>query len=492
MSNEINLLTFAPIAAVLLILAAPARLARVMALLGTLVSLGLTLHLLQNFDAINSINFAYKAKWIPELNIEYFVGLDSINALVLLLSALLAPLVVLASWGHEDRPRTYFALLSVQFTGLFGVFTALNFFHWFLYWELALVPAFFLIKMFGHGEDRHRAALNFFLFTVIGSVAMLLGFLFLYRQTGTFDFIVLSKMDIKVHTLIFGAILAGLWVKVPLVPLHIWQAPAYAAAPIPVAMLLTGVMSKMGVYGFLRLIVPIFPVQLQQHAGVLLVFALLTILLGAFLALRQTDLKRILAFSSLNHVAYCVLGIGALGIAARGLPLDAHALASQGVILQMFAHGIAAAGLFYLVGRLESRTGTCGLNDFGGLSAVTPGLAAAFYILVFCSLGLPFLAGFAAEFLIFSGSFAVAPGVTAAATLGLLATAVFMLTMLQRIFTGAPSKPCQAMRDLTFNEALVVIPIIFFVLWAGVAPGHWLIWSDNLGLTLQLTQGATP
>ncbi len=492
MSNEINLLTFAPIAAVLLIFAAPARLARVMALLGTLVSLGFTLHLLQNFDAINSINFAYKAKWIPELDIEYFVGLDAINALVLLLSTLLAPLVVLASWEHEDRPRTYFALLSVQFTGLFGVFTALNFFHWFLYWELVLVPAFFLIKMFGYGEDRHRAALNFFLITVIGSVAMLLGFLFLYQQTGTFDFIVLSKMDIKVHPLIFGAILAGLWVKVPLVPLHIWQAPTYAAAPIPVAMLLTGIMSKMGVYGFLRLIVPIFPSQLQQYAGVLMAFALLTILLGAFLALRQTDLKRILAFSSLNHVAYCVLGIGALGIAARGLPLDAHALASQGVILQMFAHGIAAAGLFYLVGRLESRTGTFGLNDFGGLSAVTPGLAAAFYILAFCSLGLPFLAGFAAEFLIFSGSFAVAPGVTAAATLGLLATAVFMLTMLQRIFTGATPKLHQSTGDLTFNEALVVIPIIFFILWAGIAPGHWLTWSDNLSLTLQLTQGATP
>ncbi|SVD83173.1 uncharacterized protein METZ01_LOCUS436027, partial [marine metagenome] len=260
MNNEINLLTFAPIVAVLLILSAPARLARVMALLGTLVSLGLTLHLLQNFDAVNIINFEYRAEWIPALGIEYFVGLDATNALVLLLSALLAPLVVLASWEQKDRPRTYFALLSVQFTGLFGVFTALNFFHWFFYWELALVPAFFLIKMFGHGEDRHRAALNFFLFTVVGSVAMLLGFLFLYQETHTFDFVALSMINIKVHPmLIFCAILAGLWVKVPLVPLHIWQAPAYAAAPVPVAMLLTGAMSKMGVYGFLRLVVPIFP-----------------------------------------------------------------------------------------------------------------------------------------------------------------------------------------------------------------------------------------
>ena len=159
------------------------------------------------------------------------LGLDGAHALVLLLSALLAPLVVLASWQHTDRPRTYFALLSLLFTGLFGTFTALNFFHWFLYWELALVPPFFLIKLFGKGEERHSAALNFFLFTVLGSVAMLLGFLFLYRQTGTFDFIELAEKRVNVSPLIFCAILAGLWVKVPLAPLHIWQAPAYAAAP---------------------------------------------------------------------------------------------------------------------------------------------------------------------------------------------------------------------------------------------------------------------
>jgi len=492
MNSEINLLTFAPIVAVLLIMAAPARHARAMALLGTLVSLGLTLILLQRFDAVNEVNFAYKAKWIPALDIEYYVGLDASNAIVLLLSALLAPIVVLASWGHTDRPRTYFSLLSVQFTGLFGVFTALSFFHWFLYWELAIVPAFFLIKMFGKGEGRHRAALSFFLFTVLGSVALLLGFLFIYRETGTFDFIALAKMDVDVRAWVFFAVLAGLWVKVPLAPLHIWQAPAYAAAPAPVAMLLTGVMSKMGVYGFLRLVVPIFPAQLQQHAGALMTMALLTILLGAFLALRQTDLKRLLAFSSLNHVAYCVLGIGALGMAATSARVDAHALAANGVILQMFAHGIAAAGLFYLVGLLESRTGKRGLNDFGGLSAVTPRFAIAFFMLTFCSLGLPFMAGFAAEFLIFSGSFAVAPGVTAAATLGLLATAVFLLNMLQKIFTGPVPESCRSMADLTLKETLVLIPILFFVFWVGLAPDHWLAWSENLKPTLQLMSNISP
>ncbi|MFQ3168175.1 MAG: NADH-quinone oxidoreductase subunit M [Limisphaerales bacterium] len=475
----ITALTLAPVVAAVLILALPERRARAVALAGALVSLSLAVWMLVQFnEQPGDLKFEEKVEWIPTLGIDYFVGLDGTNALVLLLSALLAPLVVLASWQHTDRPRTYFVLLSLLFTGLFGTFTALNFFHWFIYWELALVPPFFIIKLFGKGEERHSAALNFFLFTVLGSVAMLLGFLFLYQQTDTFDFIELAEKGVS--PLIFCAVLAGLWVKVPLAPLHIWQAPAYAAAPTPVAMLLTGVMSKMGVYGFLRIIVPIFPEQLKQHAGTLMAFALVTILWGAFLALRQTDLKRLLAFSSLNHVAYCVLGVGALGIAADGLKVDAHALATQGVILQMFAHGLAAAGLFYLVGLLEERTGLRGRNDFGGLSAVTPRFAAVFFILTFCSLGLPFMAGFAAEFLIFSGTFAVAPGVTIAATLGLLATAVFLLTMLQRVFTGPINEQYKSMPDLTRNEILILTPIIILIFWAGIYPTTWLEFSQKL------------
>lgn len=473
----ITALTLAPLVAAILIVAMPAQRARAVALAGALVSFGLTAWLLTQF---NGTLIEAKRSWIPDLGIDYHVGLDGTNALVLFLAALLAPIVVWISWGHSDRPKTYFALLSLQFTGLFGTFTALNFFHWFIYWELALVPAFFLIKLFGQGVERHKAAINFFLFTVLGSVAMLLGFLFLYQETGSFNFIELPEKvkSLEVSSLIFVAILAGLWVKVPLAPLHIWQAPAYAAAPTPVVILLTGVMSKMGVYGFLRLIVPIFPAQLQQHADVLLGFALLTILWGAFLALRQTDLKKLLAFSSLNHVAYCVLGIGALGVAVNGPKIDAHELARQGVILQMFAHGLSAAGLFYLVGLLEQRAGSRDRDGFGGLCSVTPRFAAMFYILTFCSLGLPFLAGFAAEFLIFSGSFAVAPKVTAVATLGLLATAVFLLTMLQRVFTGPVNEQHKSMPDLTQNEILILTPILILVFWAGIYPKTWLAFSQ--------------
>ena len=212
----------------------------------------------------------------------------------------------------------------------------------------------------------------------------------------------------------------------------------------------------------------------------LLGLALLTILWGAFLAMRQTDLKKLLAFSSLNHVAYCVLGVGALGVAAEGLNVDAGGLATQGVILQMFAHGLSAAGLFYLVGLLEQRTGTRDRNGFGGLCSVAPRFAAMFYILTFCSLGLPFLAGFAAEFLIFSGSFAVAPKVTAVATLGLLATAVFLLTMLQRVFTGPVNEQHKSMPDLTRNEILILSPILILVFWAGIYPKTWLAFSQMM------------
>ena len=479
----ITAVTLAPLVAAILILARPAQRARTMAMVGALVSFVLTAMMLIQFDfSKEGLQFDVRQPWISELQIYYHVGLDGTNALVLLLAALLAPIVVWISWGQSDRPKTYFALLSLQFTGLFGTFTALNFFHWFIYWELALVPAFFLIKLFSKSEDRHKAAINFFLFTVLGSVAMLLGFLFLYQETKSFDFMELkdNAKVAKTGSLIFVAILAGLWVKVPLAPLHIWQAPTYAAAPTPVVILLTGVMSKMGVYGFLRLIVPIFPDQLAQHADMLLGLALLTILWGAFLAMRQTDLKKLLAFSSLNHVAYCVLGVGALGVAAEGLKVDAGGLATQGVILQMFAHGLSAAGLFYLVGLLEQRTGTRDRNGFGGLCSVAPRFAAMFYILTFCSLGLPFLAGFAAEFLIFSGSFAVAPKVTAVATLGLLATAVFLLTMLQRVFTGPVNEQHKSMPDLTRNEILILSPILILVFWAGIYPKTWLAFSQMM------------
>jgi NADH-quinone oxidoreductase subunit M len=487
----ISFITFAPLVAAALILLNPAansRVIRLLALLGSLVSLSGVLYLVQCFDSSAGLQFVEKSVWIPGLAVNYFVGVDGVSLLVILLTALLAPVTVIASWDRTEGAKPYFALLSVQFTALFGAFTALNFFHWFIFWEAALVPAFFLIKFFGGENNRHRAALSFFLFTALGSVFMLLGFVVLFLQTGVLDFPALAVLaqtgDLpaglgELYPWVFVAVIIGLWVKVPLFPLHLWQPAAYAEAPTAVSMILTGVMSKMGVYAFLRIMVPIFPHGLSAYQNPLIALALITILWGAFLALRQRDLKKILAYSSLNHVAYCMLGIF---VAAAGtLPAhlaEAPVLAIQGASLQMFAHGVTAAGLFYLVGLLESRCGTRSVDALGGLGKTMPRLAVFFFLLTFCSLGLPFLAGFAAEFLIFSGSFALAPKVTVVAVLGLLATAVFLLTVLQKVFTGPEKENWSGLPDLSGSETATLLPLLVLVFWVGLAPDAWLSFSD--------------
>ena len=485
----ISLLTFAPVFAAVLILLTPdekPRVARLIAFLGSLVSLVITLAIIVDFDPSGGLQFVERHSWIPSIGVDYFVGVDGISMLILLLTAILAPVCVLASSDLEERAKPYFCLLSLQFAGLFGAFTALNFFHWFLFWEAALVPAFFLIKLFG-GHDRHSAAIAFFLFTVLGSVAMLIGFIALYLDVGAVDFLVLAELGAKgnlfvglgaAYPFVFFAIMLGLWVKVPLFPLHLWQPAAYAEAPTAVSMLLTGVLSKMGVYAFLRIIVPLFPDALRDFSETLLALALVTILWGAFLALRQTDLKRILAYSSLNHVAYCMLGIFAAA-AGGSVLIEAPNLSLQGATLQMFAHGIAAAGLFYCVGLLEKRRGSRRLDSFGGIGKVMPRFAVFFFILTFCSIGLPFLAGFAAEFLIFGGSFAHAPLVTSVSVLGLLATAVFLLTVLQKVFTGDLCEEGKAFPDLSTSESATLIPLLILVFWVGIAPAGWLDLSDS-------------
>ncbi len=483
----ISLLTFAPALAALFMLALPrdkGGLMRVLALLATLFSLGLTLTLLAGFDPDAGLQFEERYAWLPSLGVEYRLGLDGSNALILLLAALMGPIAVVASWD-SPRPKLWFSLLCLQFTGLFGAFTALNFFHWFVFWEVCLVPAFFLIKLFG-GPRRDNAALGFFLFTVVGSVPLLLGFQLLFAATGTFDLLELSllaQQDVllavlgPLYTVAFLLVLVGLWVKMPLIPLHLWQPAAYTEAPPVVSMLLSALLSKMGVYGFIRVVMPIFPDALTAWAPALLAVSVGTALLGAFLALRQKDLKTLLAYSSLNHVAYCALGLSAVANGSIAV-MQGQGLAFQGAILQMFAHGLSVAGLFYVAGLLESRRGSRGLDDFGGVGTEAPRLTFAFGVFAFASLGLPFLAGFAAEFPLFMGVFTVDPLWALAAIPALLATAIFLLSAIQRIFTGQRPPSVAGWQDLTLREALVVVPLAVLVVLVGVVPSAFLNLSE--------------
>ena len=489
----LTIITLLPLVAGIIVagLGEQKQLARKIALIASFLSLGLVLLLWKSFNAASGeLQFVEKHEWIATLGVNYFVGLDGLGLLMLLLTAIITPMAMFASWRVEKSPSLFFSLVLFLQAGLFGTFTALNFFHWFIFWELSLIPAFFLVRLWG-GPERAPAATQFFVYTMVGSVAMLLAFLAIFLSTGKFDFTALAELgrngtlasalsaklgwfDLTTNQLalvIFGGVLLGFAVKVPLMPFHTWLPATYSEAPSGVTMLLTGVMSKMGVYGFVRIVLPIFAPQLNlPHVQTaLLTLAIITIVFSACAAFAQRDLKRILAYSSINHLGYCLLAVFAV---ARYTGNDAEmatekAAALNGVFLQMFNHGLTAATLFWFVALIEQRSGGLrGLNDFGGLRKVAPIFCGLMGIALFSSLGLPGLNGFVGEFLIFKGVFPLAMCSASLSVIGLLVTAIFILTILQRVFNGPLNEKWSKFPDLTPGEiGLLLIPIaLMFVL----------------------------
>jgi len=466
--------------------------ARGVAILTTGASLALALYVWTQLPANGSIGLVEQHEWVRSLGIEYYLGVDGLGALMLVLSAIVTLMSVDAAHRVHHQPGLYFGLVLVLESGLFGSFTALNFFHWFLFWELSLIPAFFLIKLLG-GARRGPAATQFFVYTMAGSVTLLVAFLAVFlstktadspgtmnfdrlaflASTGTLEQMVTAHLG---HVMIWLAIgvLAGFAVKVPMFPFHTWLPAAYAEAPSPVTMLLTGAMSKMGVYGLLRIALPLFGHQIAQMRTPLLVLAVATVVMGAWAAAAQKDLKRVFAYSSVNHLGYCLLGIFALA-----LPMDAwdagqyasQAAALNGVILQMFNHGVTAAALFWFVALMQQRTGGHrGIDDFGGLRKPAPVFAGLMGIALFSSLGLPGLNGFVGEFLIFRGVFSLTWVSAAVSILGLLVTAVVILTVIQKVFTGPVPEHCVGFPDLHTGERLALAPVIGLMLLIGLWP----------------------
>jgi NADH-quinone oxidoreductase subunit M len=451
-----------------------------------LSSLALALVVWTRLPANGSIGLVELHQWAPSLGIEYHLGVDGLGALMLVLSAIVTLMSVDAAHRVHHQPGFYFGLVLLLEAGLFGSFTALNFFHWFLFWELCLIPAFFLIKLWG-GARRGPAATQFFVYTMAGSVALLVAFLAVFVATGSMDFPHLTLLAstgeleqmITTHLgpvtlwLAIG-VLAGFAVKVPMIPFHTWLPAAYAEAPSPVTMLLTGAMSKMGVYGLLRIAIPLFGAQIAQIRTPLLVLAVATVVMGAWAAAVQKDLKRVFAYMSVNHLGYCLVGIFALAVpVAVG---DKGALASQsaalnGVILQMFNHGVTAAALFWFVAIMQFRTGGHrGIDDFGGLRKPAPVLAGLMGIALFSSLGLPGLNGFPGEFLIFRGTFPLAWVAATVSVLGLLVTAAVILTVIQKVFSGPVPERCVGFPDLHHGERMALAPVIGLMLLVGILP----------------------
>ncbi|BET68051.1 NADH-quinone oxidoreductase subunit M [Opitutales bacterium ASA1] len=437
--------------------------------------------------------------WIEALAVNYRLGIDGMSLMLVVLTALVAPGCLVAGWGRGRDERVDAAWFLLLQGSALGVFLSLDFFLWFLFWEASLVPAFFLVRS-GGGERAGRAAYAFVVYTLTGSAGLLLGFVALRAATGSFDFEQLAALGAEGETtsrlaevggarwvtLVFAGVLAGVAVKAPLFPFHTWMPATYAEAPTGTAMFLTAVMSKMGVYGFFRLVWPLFPEQLRDASGLLLVLALAGVVFGAFAALGQNDLKRMLAYSSLNHVSYCLVGLFAAVAPGAAASANAVPAALNGALLQMFNHGLSAAALFFFVGALEARSGgRRGIDDFGGARRAAPVLAGMCGVAMFSSIGVPGLNGFVGEFLVFRGLFGVSPWGAAAGCIGLLVTAIFLLGFQQRVFHGPAAGAVAEGRitDLSTTEVAATAPLVVFMFVLGLAPQLLLGWINPLTAT---------
>ena len=471
-----------PLIGMLAVLALPrgsARTIRTLALFTTGAALLVSLRLLLDFrTGLPGMQFVERWAWIPPLNVSYHLGLDGISLPMVLLTTILGFLACVASGSITERQKEYYALYLLLEVGMLGTFVALDLFLFYVFWEIVLVPMYFLIGIWGGGR-REYSAFKFFVYTLAGSLVMLLAILALGLRAHTFDLVALAAQghawERSFQQLLFLGFFFGFAIKVPIFPFHTWLPDAHVDAPTPGSVLLAGVLLKMGGYGFFRIAYPLAPDGAQWFGWAMAVLGAVNIVYGAFVALAQTDFKRLVAYSSVSHMGFVLLGLASL--TPSGF---------QGAMVQMFSHGLITGAMFLLVGVLYDRTHTRDLGAFGGLGARVPVYAGLLMFFSLASLGLPGLSGFVAEFLSLLGAFGVWRWQTILSVLGIVVAAAYMLKVIGQVLLGPLNERWQGLTDMTPRELVSVAPLVLLVVLTGVYP-LWLLRLQEGALQQLLT-----
>jgi len=450
---------FLPLVGFLILLIAPKSISRTGALLFSLIVFAISLGLIANQSLSTNV------PWIDYPPIRYHVALDGLSLWLVLLTTLLTPIAIAVSWKYIDhRVKEFYAFLLLLEFGLIGVFISMDLFLFYVFWEICLVPMYFLIGIWGH-ERRIYAAVKFFLYTMAGSVLMLAAIIFLYNKSGTFDYTeIVSQLqtgrlvlDARTELLLFLAFFGSFAIKVPLFPLHTWLPDAHVEAPTAGSVMLASVMLKMGTYGLVRFCLPMFPNAAHQCAWWISALAITGIVYGALVAMVQPNMKKLVAYSSVSHLGFVVLGI--FSFTQQGL---------DGAVYQMLNHGVSTGALFMLVGYLYERRHSLEISAYGGVATPAPNLSIVFLITTLASIGLPMLNNFVGEYLVLQGTANVSMTWTAFAALGVILSACYMLWLYQRVFYGKASEGvAHHMYDLTSREWAAILPLLALMVWMG-------------------------
>jgi len=465
-------LIFLPLIFSVLVLGLKPAIAKYIAFFCSLVVLLVSLIITFQFDKTQGIQFTFDKAWITSIGISFSVGIDGISLLLVLLTTVLVPGIILSSLNDTSKPSSFYSLILMMQSALIGVFVARDGFLFYLFWEIALIPVYFICLVWG-GENRGRITLKFFIYTLTGSLFMLVALIYLYFKTPTHTFAIQALYDAgrslggQEQTLVFAGLFLAFAIKMPVFPFHTWQPDTYTVAPVQGTMLLSGIMLKMGIYGVIRWLIPVVPYAVKEWGMVAVIFSVIGIVYGSCIAIVQKDFKRLIAYSSIAHVGLISAGLMTLSIVGM-----------QGAMIQMVSHGIVVFGLFYLVEIISERTKTRDLSQMGGIRNVAPLLTTTFVIIMLGSVALPLTSGFVGEFLLINSLVSYQIWIGTVAGLTIILGAVYMLKAFQKAMSGETNAVTSTLSDLTYHERLVLYPVVILVIVIGIYPGPLLDISE--------------